>query len=675
MVATNGISRADCVNLRAMSPGSSEENARDASAVHARPLDLPTAHLLAWVGLAAVNAGFIATLNTRASLLTRALHHVYDAGQLAAAGLVLAIAIASWRRFAAHRRMWAYAASWLGAFGLAWAFVRPDMTAFAWRVAPDDATAEAVLATVTAGAAFVPPLAALCGRLLARPRLRWVGVVSALAVAVVNNRVLANDYRGVHLFAALGAAVLAAACLDGLRLPSAFARPLARRAGRAGWALAALVGVATAAIPPAASVRAEMFRIDGAVVAPVLAGIASLVGGGAARIPDGAAAWFRDRRRWPPVPASARRLLPSDAIVMLLSADSMGARLFEEPTPRRRLRQLDRLRKEGVEFTLARSPSSRTIYSWTAIFTGRYFSGIAWRGINPSRDPAIRFTRLLSDAGIPTVNVISCSDVGASNPQLGEGHLRGGFTEQLVVRPRKDQQYATSTEAMPVLIERLRRHRSGPLFVFAHFMDSHYPYDSATRTGSRFDRFVAEVGAIDHAIGDLREEVKSLGLADRTTFLVTADHGEAFGQHDTPYHTITLYEELLRVPLFVRVPGVKPRRVRSPVTLMDLGPTILDLFGVPTPASFLGQSLVPYLRGANPVLARPIAAEKPATRALVLGNHKVIVDRQKGSEEIYDLASDPKETRNLVETLGDSGAAELDTLRAFFDAHDASRGR
>lgn len=693
MLATKGISHRECVNLRAMSQGtdlasSDSEPIRVESRAHpgddselpravpsACSLSAPAAHLWAWLGIAAVNAVFIAMLKTRASPATRALHHLYDAGQLVAAGLVAAILVAAWRRFAPRGWMWAYAASWLGAFGLAWAFVRPDLTPFAWRVAPDDRTAEALLAAVTVGAAFVPPVAALCGRLLARPVWRWVGVASALAVAAVNNRVLANDYRGVHLLAALGAAVLAAACLGGLRLPTVLTRPPARRADRAGWAVAAIVGVAIVVIPPGASVRAEMFRIDGAVVAPVLASIANLVDRRAARIPPGALAWFRDRRRLPAIPASAPRLLPSDAIVMLLSADSMGASLFTQPRTRRRLRQFDRLRREGVEFALARSPSSRTIYSWTSVFTGRYVSGITWRGINPSGDPAIRFARVLSDAGIPTVNVISCSEVGVPNPQLGEGNLRGGFTEQLVVRPRMGQQYATSTEAMPVLLERLRRHRSGPLFVFAHFMDPHYPYDSAGGTGSKFNRFVAEVGQVDHAIGELRETIASLGLAGRTTFIVTADHGEAFGQHDTPYHTITLYEELLRVPLFVRMPGVTPRQVKRPVTLMDLGPTILDLFGLPTPASFLGQSLVPYLRGANPALTRPIAAEKPSTRALVLGHHKVIVDSQKGSEEIYDLGADPKETRNLVETLGDSGAAELNTLRAFFDAHVAVRGR
>jgi arylsulfatase A-like enzyme len=638
-------------------------------------LSFAAAQVVAWSGLAAVNAAFIAVLESRSPLGTRALHHVFDAGQLIAVGVALALLVAAWRRFAPRGRPWGHAVACFASLALAWLFLRPDLVPFAWRVAPDDARAELVLGAVTVGVALAPPLAAWLGRRCARPVVRWLGAALGLGLAAANNLALANDYRGVHLFAALVAAAWVASCTAGARLPAAFARAPTRRVVRIAALVGALGAVTSVVVPPRASVRAEMYRIDGAVVAPVLAAVSGLAQRGVAPTPAGAQAWFRDRRRLPDVPASTPRLLPHDAIVFLLSADSMGASLFTDARVRRRLPELDRLRREGVEFALARSPGTRTIYAWTQIFTGRYYSGIRWRGINPSNDPAVRFARRLTDAGISTVIVISCSEVGRDNPQLGEGHLRGGFAEQLVVLPRKGQQYATSTEAMPVLIERLRRHREGPLFLFAHFMDPHFPYDSAKRTGSRFQRFVAEVREVDRAIGRLRAVVDELGIADRTTFVVTADHGEAFGLHDTPYHTITLYEELLRVPLFVRVPGVRVRRVTRPVTLMDLGPTILDLFGLPTPASFLGQSLVPFLRGEEAVLDRPIAAEKPWTRAFVAGANKVIVDRQKGTEEIYDLGTDPGETRNLVDTLGASGEAQLDTLRAFFEAHAANRGR
>ena len=134
----------------------------------------------------------------------------------------------------------------------------------------------------------------------------------------------------------------------------------------------------------------------------------------------------------------------------------------------------------------------------------------------------------------------------------------------------------------------------------------------------------------------------------------------------------TLYEELIHVPLFVRAPGAKPRKVDQNVTLMDLGPTILDLFGAPAPGTFMGQSLVPFLRGEDPVLTRPIAAERVYTRAMVLGSRKLVIDSQKATREIFDLATDPKETKNLVDELGSEGQAQLALMQGFFEAHARS---
>ena len=74
------------------------------------------------------------------------------------------------------------------------------------------------------------------------------------------------------------------------------------------------------------------------------------------------------------------------------------------------------------------------------------------------------------------------------------------------------------------------------------------------------------------------------------------------------------------------------------------------------------------------LLPRPIAAERIYTRALVLGNRKLVIDTQKGSEEIYDLAKDPEEAKNLFDELGEHGQDEIEILRSFFAAHErASR--
>jgi arylsulfatase A-like enzyme len=142
-----------------------------------------------------------------------------------------------------------------------------------------------------------------------------------------------------------------------------------------------------------------------------------------------------------------------------------------------------------------------------------------------------------------------------------------------------------------------------------HYLETHSPYFAGNKGDAPFTRYLAEASIVDGYLGRLRKEIVDLGLADRTVIIVAADHGEAFGEHQTWFHAVSVYEELLRVPLLIHVPGVAARRVDTPVTLMDLGPTILDLFGQTTPGSYMGQSLVPFLRGQSPTLTRPIAAE------------------------------------------------------------------
>jgi hypothetical protein len=96
------------------------------------------------------------------------------------------------------------------------------------------------------------------------------------------------------------------------------------------------------------------------------------------------------------------------------------------------------------------------------------------------------------------------------------------------------------------------------------------------------------------------------------------------------------------------------------VQLTDLGPTILDLFGAPTPGSHMGVSLLPYVRGQNPPYTRPLVSERRYGYAVVLpGDYKVIVDWKKGTQEIYDLKVDPHELNDLRDDLGAAADARL----------------
>jgi len=148
---------------------------------------------------------------------------------------------------------------------------------------------------------------------------------------------------------------------------------------------------------------------------------------------------------------------------------------------------------------------------------------------------------------------------------------------------------------------------------------------------------------------------------------VTSDHGEAFGEHGTFQHTKTIYEELVRVPLLVWGAGVRPQKVDEPVTLVDLNPTICDIFGVPWSEDITGETLVPILRGAKPNLSRPILAEGRLRRALYAGDLKVIADLRRSTVEAYDLSVDPGELDNLFDRERARVAPLLGALDAFFD--------
>jgi arylsulfatase A-like enzyme len=329
-----------------------------------------------------------------------------------------------------------------------------------------------------------------------------------------------------------------------------------------------------------------------------------------------------------------------------------------------------RLRREAATFERARSPGSQTAVSLSTLFSGRYFSELRWdkhghgksRFDYPASDPSPRLAHLLEGAGVRTTKVASLTFL------RNEFGVAPGFGEELVVT--EGRRHAHAQAVVQPLLERLRaRPADQPAFFYAHLTEPHAPYDRGRlKTGPPFERYRSEVVEADAWLGRILRELASPALRGRAMLIVTADHGEAFGEHGSTEHTKTLYEELVRVPLFVWAPGVVARAVETPVGLVDLAPTILDVFGVDTPAAMKGQSLVPILRGGKSTLTRPLLAEGRLRRALWLGDRKVIVDTRRHVVEAFDLASDPGE---LVDRSGDPAFTEplVATLNAFFAAH------
>jgi arylsulfatase A-like enzyme len=182
-------------------------------------------------------------------------------------------------------------------------------------------------------------------------------------------------------------------------------------------------------------------------------------------------------------------------------------------------------------------------------------------------------------------------------------------------------------------------------------------------TESLMQKYDYEIAFEDKLIGELLDELDKTKLAENTTVILMSDHGEAFGVHTFGgerqfFHGMTLYNEVLHVPLLVRVPGNKPREVEDVVELIDLAPTIAALFGVKAPTTWEGRSLVPALEGTS-LPPKAAFSEMPPSkswphdaRSMISADGKMHVFHRISDSrwEVYDLAKDPDEKTNVVDS-------------------------
>lgn len=188
-----------------------------------------------------------------------------------------------------------------------------------------------------------------------------------------------------------------------------------------------------------------------------------------------------------------------------------------------------------------------------------------------------------------------------------------------------------------------------------------------------------EVWFTDQHIGRVLDYVASQPWGADTAVVVTADHGEAFGEHGMTWHGREIWEELVRVPLLVYVPGRAPRRVPQRRSLIDIAPTILELLGVPVPdgGSLRGKSLLEdvWLPEGAEHDERDVYVDMPqgpyndVRRALITGPGPgmKLVHLGGASYQLFDLAEDPGEKKDL--------AADKEKLRPALERMQRLRGR
>jgi arylsulfatase A-like enzyme len=162
-----------------------------------------------------------------------------------------------------------------------------------------------------------------------------------------------------------------------------------------------------------------------------------------------------------------------------------------------------------------------------------------------------------------------------------------------------------------------------------------------------------EIESVDRRIGALLRTLEATGQRASTLIVFTADHGEEFGEHGGFLHDHAMWDEVVRVPLIVAGPGVRGgRRVRQPVSLVDLVPTLADMLGIEGLGPFQGESLRPVLSGRRrEPRERPHYISSTITHdaeAMVRGPYKLIAATDGSRVELYDLEADPDERNDLA---------------------------
>lgn len=327
---------------------------------------------------------------------------------------------------------------------------------------------------------------------------------------------------------------------------------------------------------------------------------------------------------------------------------------------------LDALARESTVFDAAFSAAPWTAPSHASMMTGLWASQAGADYLNPMYDTLTTVAQVLSGRGYTTGGFMA--NAGYAGYQLG---ISRGFSHYedfpFSFRQALWSTTLSQTGSGRLLLEGLENHerwklrraitnpnlrtetvrksqpqtaadiagnffawRKGqgdrPFFAMLNFMDAHAPYEPPQEFRTRFgggkteqDRYDGGIAYEDSIIGSIVERLRAQGDLDRTVLIVTADHGEQFGEHGLESHGNSLYLPLLHVPLLVRAPGRAPagQRIASIVSLRDMAATLVDLAGAP-PGSMPGYSLAHVWTtgritdGSSPIMAEAAAAVNPS---------------------------------------------------------------
>jgi len=438
--------------------------------------------------------------------------------------------------------------------------------------------------------------------------------------------------------------------------------------------------------------------------------------------------------------AACRPTLPSRPNVVLIVVDTLRADALGSYGNRRGLTPfLDRWADQGTRFANAYAASSWTLPSVASLLTSRYptqhrvtsfFAYLA--------DDETTLAHVLHRHGWATAAF-------SANPALPRHLAASGFDTFPAYEPWRKLATPPLVRKSLLWVDRVRRETPGrPLFLYYQLMEPHAPYEPPEPYRARFAaselpaarlnllhmRFLlgvgkhltmaeavqlcglgdmpawvpgwraehdvrradldyarslydGEVASLDAALRRLFVELDARGVLRHAIVVVTADHGEEFGDHGFFTHGTGLYNELIHVPLLLAGDGIPSGTRTQAVSLVDVAPTVLDLAGLPPEPTFEGRSLVPLAVRTAPAV--DVVSELPETSAGGVGMHTKAVVRgelkllalERGGPgngtglsgtEVYDLHTDPGELVAPTAPLRARAIPMMVSLRTFADA-------
>jgi len=372
-----------------------------------------------------------------------------------------------------------------------------------------------------------------------------------------------------------------------------------------------------------------------------------------------------------------------------LRADHLGAYGYERDTSP----NIDKLAEDGVLYENAFSQASWTYPSLASIHTSLYPSQVSRFSMHLKiSDSLLTIAEYMKNNFYGTIGVVA-NRYASKTYGFAQGF--DVFEERNIM----DHDSITSQLVTDTAVDSIDKYGKKPFFLWIHYMDPHSLYnhhpehayrqenssnipvplkerelapiaDSLNEADLRFivDTYDEEISYTDEYVGKLIEALKDKGLYDNTIIVLTSDHGEEFLDRNRFGHVVTLYNELIHIPLIMHNPlddQLKGTTVSQNVEIRSIAGTIAEECGIPN-NNFKGINLIRTpsedMDGEFVFSQRGKISEKlPVKRAVFMKEWKLIENVEDGTFELYNLANDPREKTNLFGS-GQPGISELENL-------------